>query len=143
VQRNARKQRVRYLHNLVSHTKCPSPWSITIKLFWLQPYQPISKYPYNKASECKRHTYGIYNSHKPHCSACHHKGTIYVCNNISPSHPTLSDKKMHINAHELLSLYPSRCEATYLCQTNDVCIWMYMNSCLHTQQGMKLHRYAQ
>jgi len=52
-------------------------------------------------------------------------------------------KEMSINAHELLPLYLSRYEAATLCQTNDVCIWMHMNSCLHTQQGTKLHRYAQ
>ena len=120
---NARKQHQQYLHNPVSHTKCPTPWrSVTIKLFPLQPYQPISKFSYNKPSECKRHTYGISNSHKPHCSACHHKGTIYIYTNISPSHPTLSPKNMHINANELLPSYPSRYEAASPCQTNDVCI---------------------
>ena len=39
---------------------------------------------------------------------------IYVCDTISPSYPTLSQK----------------------------CISMHMNSCLHTHQGMKLHLYA-
>ena len=40
---------------------------------------------------------------------------IYVCDTISPSYPTLSQK----------------------------CISMHMNSCLHTHQGMKLHLYAE
>ena len=142
---NARKQHQQYLHNPISHTKCPTPWrSITIKLFLLRPYQSISKFSYNKASGCKKHTCGISNSHKRHCSACHHKGTIYVYKYIPPSHPTLSQKNMHINANELLPSYPSRYEAATLYQTNDaICIWIHMNSCLHTRQGMKLHRYAQ
>jgi len=139
-----RGSNIHNLHNHVFQAKCPSPWrTITIKLISLQPYQPISKYPCNKATECKRHSYGISNSHKPNRSACHPEGTIYVCNDISPSHPSLSHKKIHINAHELMPSYPSRYEATPLCRTNDVCIWMHMNSCLHTQQCMKLHRYAQ
>ena len=147
MQRNARKQHVQYLHNLLSHTKCSSPWrSITIKLFSLQPYQPISKFPYNKASACKRHTYSISNSHKPHRNACLHKGIVYVYNNISPSHPTLNHKRnayqctwtlafipikvwsctfmpnqwcMHMDAYELLPSYPTRYEAASLCPIND------------------------
>ena len=144
MQRSAREQHLQYIYNPLSHTRHPSPWrSIIIKLFPWQPYPPISKHPYHKASECKRHTYGISNSHKPHRSACHHRSQYNICmwyyisiiSNIKP--------KMHINAHELMPSYPSRYEATPLCRTNDVCIWMHMNSCLHTQQCMKLHRYAQ
>ena len=55
----------------------------------------------------------------------------------------LRTSEKHIDAHELLPSYPSRYEAASLCQTNDVCTWMHMDSCLHTQQGMKLHRCAQ
>jgi len=122
VQGNAREQHVQYIHNSLSHTRHLSLWgSIIIKLFSWQPYPPISKHPYHKESECKRHTYSISSFLISHITVRVTIGHsicmwyyIPITSNIKP--------KMHINAHELLPSYPARYEAASLCQTNDVCI---------------------
>ena len=142
MQRSAREQHLQYIYNPLSHTRHPSPWrSIIIKLFPWQPYPPISKHPFHKTVNV-RGTHMVYPTLTSHIAM---RVTICYCicmwyyisiiSNIKP--------KMYINAHELLSSYPTRYEAAPLYQTNNWCIWMHLNSFLHTQQGMKLHRYAQ
>ena len=94
-----------------------------IKPTFQYPYSPHIVYPKSDSPQRNvRHNYSQYR---------------HILHHIQP----LKLYRKHINAHELLSSY-LRYEAASLCQTNDVCTWMHMNSCLHTQ-GMKLHRYAQ